>query len=108
LADVTGERCYEAELYRLKGELMLSRTRTNASVRAAESCFEQALATARQQEARSLELRAALSLARLYRDDGRHVMAHDLLIPIYERFDEGFDTADLREARDLLNVHAER
>jgi predicted ATPase len=53
-----------------------------------------------------LELRAALSLARLYRDGGRHALARDLILPIYEQFDEGFGTADLRETRDLLDLHS--
>jgi predicted ATPase len=78
----------------------------NANAEAAEACFKKALATARRLEARSLELRAALSLARLYRDGGRHALARDLILPIYEQFDEGFGTADLRETRDLLDLHS--
>ena len=107
LAESTGERCYQAELHRLKGERLLARALESGSVEA-EACFEQSLAIARQQGARSLELRTALSLARLYRDRGRHVEACNLVLPIYERFDEGFDTLDLREARDLLDLYAER
>jgi len=106
LVDVTGEHCYEAELHRLKGERLLLQTRMNANAEAAEACFKKALATARRLEARSLELRAALSLARLYRDGGRHALARDLILPIYEQFDEGFGTADLRETRDLLDLHS--
>lgn len=108
LAESTGERCYQAELYRLKGERLLARTRARAGGEAARACFEQALATARRQEALSLELRAAMSLARLHREHGRHGAACDLVMPIYQRFNEGFDTPDLCDARDLLDSCAER
>lgn len=87
---------------------MLAGARGTADVNAAETCFEQSLAIARQREALSLELRAAMSLARLYRDRGSHVPAHDLIRPIYERFEEGFETVDLLEARALLDRAVER
>jgi predicted ATPase len=103
LAESTGERWYQAELYRVKGERLLTRARDSVSVEAAESCFEQSLAIARGQEALSAELRAAMSLARLHRDRARHGLVRDLIFPIYERFEEGFNTLDLREARDLLD-----
>jgi predicted ATPase len=68
-----------------------------------ESCFEQALVTARCQSAKSFELRAAISLARLWRDQGKHHQARALLAPVYRWFTEGFDTRDLREAKALLD-----
>ena len=108
LAESTGERMYKSEICRLRGERLLRGARGSANVAAAEACFEQSLAVARQQEALSLELRAALSLARLRRDGATHVPARDLILPIYERFEEGFDTVDLREARDLLDLRPER
>jgi predicted ATPase len=108
LVESTGERMYEAELCRLRGERLLRGARDSARVEEAETCFEQSLAIARQQEALSLELRAAMSLARLRRDRARHVPVRNLILPIYERFEEGFDTVDLREARALLDLRAER
>ena len=69
----------------------------------AESCFSQALDIARRQQAKSCELRAAVSLSRLWRDQGKRKVAHELLAPIYDWFTEGFDTADLKEARALLD-----
>jgi predicted ATPase len=68
----------------------------------AEACFQQALAVARRQQAKSLELRAAMSLARLWQQQGKRDEAHELLAPIYGWFSEGFDTADMQEARALL------
>ena len=68
----------------------------------AETCFRQALDVARRQEAKSLELRAAMSLSRLWQQQGKHQEAHDLLAPVYAWFTEGFDTADLQEAKVLL------
>jgi predicted ATPase len=68
----------------------------------AEACFQQAIAIARQQSAKSLELRAAMSLARLWQQQGKQAEAHDLLTPAYDWFTEGFDTADLQEAKTLL------
>jgi predicted ATPase len=69
----------------------------------AEACFQQALAIARRQQARSLELRAAMSLARLWQQQGKRAEARELLAPIYGWFTEGFDTADLQEAKALLD-----
>jgi predicted ATPase len=96
----TGERFFEAELHRLKGELLLAHSVAN--LLEAESCFQQALAVARRQEATALELRAAMNLSRLWQQQGQRDEAHALLAPIYGRFSEGFDTADLREAKALL------
>ncbi len=103
LADVhnTG-LCYcEAELYRLKGDLLLQQAAGRDSE--AEACFRQALDAARRQQAKSLELRAAMSLSRLWQHQGKPDAAHHLLAEIYGWFTEGFDTADLREAKALLD-----
>ena len=96
----TGERFCEAELYRLKGELLLVCSAENYGE--AETCFQQALTVARRQQARSLELRATMSLARLWQQQGKRLEARALLAPIYGWFTEGFDTADLQEAKVLL------
>jgi class 3 adenylate cyclase/predicted ATPase len=101
LVDTTGERWYEPELYRLKGELLLQQSTDNATE--AEACFHHALAIARHQQAKSLELRAATSLARLWQQQGKRQEAHDLLAPVYGWFNEGFDTADLKDAKALLD-----
>jgi predicted ATPase len=101
----TGERCYEAELYRLKGELTLQRhvDRAESEVQQeSEGYFQHALDIARRQEAKSLELRAATSLAGLWQQQGKKKGARDLLAPVYHWFTEGFDTADLKEAKALL------
>jgi predicted ATPase len=95
-----GERQEEAELYRLKGELLLLPPKGDASQ--AESCFLQALDIARQQQAKSWELRATMSLARLWKKHHKRAEAHALLSEIYNWFTEGFDTADLQEAKALL------
>jgi predicted ATPase/tRNA A37 threonylcarbamoyladenosine biosynthesis protein TsaE len=97
-------RWWEAELYRLRGELL--RQRSVAQPGEAEACFQQSLAVARRQQAKSLELRATMSLSRLWQHQGKRRVAHDLLAPIYGWFTEGFDTADLREAKALLEVLA--
>jgi predicted ATPase len=100
-----GERVYEAELYRLKGEMTLQSCGghpTSAVEREAESCFEKAIEIARAQSAKSLELRAATSLARLWQQEGRDVEGRELLAPVYEWFTEGFDTKDLKDAKALL------
>jgi predicted ATPase len=89
-----------AELYRLKGELLL--TRSSEHHAEAESCFCQALEVARRQGAKSRELRAAMSLARLWQRHGKRAEARTLLAPIYGWFTEGFDTADLQDAQALL------
>jgi len=102
LVDKTGERHYEAEIYRLKGELLLQRPSNNATE--AETCFHHALDLARNQQAKSWELRAATSLARLWYQQGKRQEAHDLLAPVYHWFTEGFDTADLQEAKALLDA----
>jgi predicted ATPase len=127
----TGERYYEAELYRLKGQLTLQKLSVASSqlseksrvgsahhdvtgVEAgtvggahpteeeAEACFLKALDVARQQQAKSLELRAATSLARLWRQQGKTAEARALLTPVYSWFTEGFDTKDLQEAKALI------
>ena len=100
LVRTSGERRKEAELYRLKGELLLARSPEHH--RQAEACFHQALALARRQQAKSLELRAAMSLSRLWQQQGKRGEARELLAPIYGWFIEGFDTADLQEAKALL------
>jgi len=98
----TGERFYEAELSRLQGELLL--VQSTPQTAEAETCFHQALDIARRQQAKSLELRAALSLSRLWQQQGKREDAHQLLAPIYGWFTEGFDTLDLQEARALLQA----
>jgi predicted ATPase len=94
------EHLYEAEVYRLKGELLLQQSAAQQGE--AEACFQQALAVARSQQAKSWELRAAMSLVRLWQRQGKRAEARDLLAPIYNWFTEGFDTADLQEAKMLL------
>ena len=94
------ERWWEAEVARLRGVLLLQQEGTPPTE--AEACFQQALAIARHQEAKSLELRAAMSLARLWQQQGQRDEARELLTPIYGWFTEGFDTADLQEAKALL------
>jgi predicted ATPase len=98
--DRGGERRFEAELHRLKGNLLLTCAADKDAE--AETCFHQALALARHQQAKSLELRAATSLARLWQSQGKRQDASDLLAPVYGWFTEGFDTADLKEAKVLL------
>jgi predicted ATPase len=102
LSESTGERYYQSELYRLKGERLLTRARQH-DIEAATACFEQSLAIARHQGALSLELRAAVSLIRLHQGRSRSAMAHDVILPVYERFREGFDTLDLRDAHGLFD-----
>ncbi len=94
-------RYYEAELYRLKGKLLLQQ-QVVSNVHQAEACFHQALDVARRQQAKSLELRAAVSLSRLWQRQGKRNEARQLLAEIYGWFTEGFDTADLLEAKALL------
>jgi predicted ATPase/class 3 adenylate cyclase len=96
------ERWWEAEISRLRGVLLLRQPGTPQAE--AEECFQQAMVVARLQEARSLELRAATSLSRLWQQQGKCQEAHDLLAPVYGWFTEGFDTADLQEARALLET----
>jgi predicted ATPase len=94
----TDERCDEAELCRLRGDLLTAMDDRSA----AEQCYHQALAVAERQSAKPFKLRAATSLARLWRDQGKRTEAHDLLAPVYNWFTEGFDTPVLKEAKALL------
>jgi len=96
------ERFYEADLHRLQGELLL-RQSEEAGLEA-EACFHRALDIARHQQAKSLELRAATSLARLWQQQDKHAKAYQLLAGVYGWFSEGFDTADLQEAKELLEA----
>jgi predicted ATPase len=117
----TGERYWEAELYRIKGELTLHKSRVGSAHHAetvteagtvghahptaedeAEACFLKAIAIARKQQAKSLELRAVMSLAQLWQSYGKGREAHQMLSEIYNWFTEGFDTKDLQEAKALL------
>ena len=100
--EITKERWCEAEAYRFAGEIALQ-SPTPDTVKA-EAYFERALAVARQQRAKSWELRAAMSLARLRRDQGNVAQARDLLAPVYDWFTEGFETHDLKEAKALLGT----
>ena len=131
IVDKNEERFYEAELYRLKGELTLAQSsvqslesgvQTNQKAKGktqkakvlnpksqipdphseAEACFLKAIDIARKQQAKSLELRATTSLARLWQYQGKQVEAHEMLAAIYNWFREGFDTKDLQEAKALL------
>jgi predicted ATPase len=106
LVDRTGERFYEAELYRLKGELTLVQSRVQSPAssvqKEAEEYFLKAIEIARRQQAKSLELRAATSLARVWQQQGKRAEAHRMLSEIYNWFTEGFDTKDLQEAKALL------
>lgn len=100
IVDNTGERNWEAELHRRKGDLLL--IQQGQKVGEAEECFRQALDIARRQQAKSLELRAAMSLSRLWQQQGKRDEARQMLAEIYGWFTEGFDTADLQEAKVLL------
>jgi class 3 adenylate cyclase/tetratricopeptide (TPR) repeat protein len=99
IAYYNGERFFEAELYRLKARVLLARGAPDAE---AEALLDRALQTARGQQARSLELRAATDLARLWRSQGKRIEARDVLEPIYGRFGEGFGTPDVKEAAAML------
>ena len=99
--ETTKERWCEAEVHRIAGEIALMSPERNAAK--AEAYFERALAIAREQKAKSWELRAAMSMARLWRDQGKRQQARDLLAPVYGWFTEGFDTLDLKEAKALLD-----
>jgi len=101
----TDERHWEAELYRLKGELLLMQghdAEAEASLHQAESCFQHAVEVARRQSAKSWELRATVSLCRLWQVQGRMDEARQMLAEVYGWFTEGFDTPDLQEAKALL------
>jgi predicted ATPase len=95
--DTTKERWWEAEVNRIAGEVALK-----SDAAKAQAYFERSLAVARQQQAKSWELRASMSLARLWRDQGKAQQARELLAPVYGWFTEGFDTLDLKEAKALL------
>jgi len=103
-----GEKCYLAEVYRVKGELILMRAEEEVghseapAVREAEACFQQSIQIAQQQKAKSYELRTAMSLARLYQKQDQLEAARDLLAPVFSSFTEGSDTGDLCEAKALL------
>ena len=119
--DRTGERTYEAELYRLKGTLTLQQANQKSkgksqkskvepntehftpSTQEAEACFLKAIEIARKQSAKSFELRAVMSLARLWQQQGKQHAARDMLSAIYNWFTEGFETKDLQEAKTLLD-----
>ena len=118
VVDNNEEHFYEAELYRLKGELTLQQFKVQGSKfnvatprslipnpqaeAEAAACFLKAIDIARKQQAKSLELRAVMSLARLWQHQGKCTEARELLAPVYGWFTEGFDTADLQEAKALL------
>jgi predicted ATPase len=101
VAETTKEKWCEAEVHRVAGEIALLSPEPDATK--AQAYFERSLAIAREQQAKSWELRAATSLARLCRDQGKRQEAHDLLAPIYGWFTEGFDTLDLKQAKALLD-----
>ena len=120
MTDRNGEQCYQAELYRLKGELLFKQSNPRALIQTAtgrtvviepersanvnaERCFHHSIKIAQRQKAKGLELRAAISLARLYQEQSKQREASDLLAQIYAQFAEGFDTRDLREAKALLD-----
>ncbi len=101
LIDGGQQNSFRAETYRLKGELLLRQDTANTSQ--AKVDFQQAFDTAHQQQAKSLELRAAMSLARLWQSQAKYQDAYDLLAAVYEWFTEGFDTTDLKDAKNLLH-----
>ena len=116
IVHATGQHVYEAELHRLQGELLLQSgvqdlasgvltpdARLQTLYAEAEAYFQHALDVSHRQQAKSLELRAAMSLSRLWQRQGKRAEAHRLLAPIYGWFTEGFDTADLQEAKTLLD-----
>jgi predicted ATPase len=100
MVQTTNESWYEAEANRVAGEI--ARKSPEPEPSKAQAYFERALAVAREQQARSWELRAAMSIARLWRDQGKMRQARELLAPIYGWFTEGFDTRDLKDAKVLL------
>jgi predicted ATPase len=99
--DKSGGNWYEADIHRLQGECLLVQSSDNHT--AAETCFHHALDIARHQQAKSFELRAATSLARLWQSQGKRQETHDLLAPVYYCFTEGFDTPDRKDAKALLD-----
>ncbi len=104
VAEKNDDRCHEAELYRLKGELLLAESRDET---AAEDCFRRAIETARRQQSKAWELRATMSLARLWQRQGRRDEARDALAAIYGTYTEGFTTPDLVDAKALVECLAE-
>ena len=109
--DKSGERRWEAELYRLKGQLTLQQSKVQSprsKVEEAEECFQKAIEIARHQSAKSLELRAVMSLSRLWQQQGKKEEARHMLAEIYGWFTEGFDTKDLQEAKTLLEELGEQ
>jgi predicted ATPase len=104
--ETTKEKWCESEIHQIAGEIALKSPKLD--VAKAEVYFERALAVARAQRAKSLELRAAMSIARLWRDQGKTQQARELLAPVYGWFTEGFDTRDLTEAKTLLGELAAR
>ena len=103
--ETSNERWFEAEANRIAGQIILLSREPNTAK--AQAYFERALQIGRRQQAKSWELRAAISMARLWSDQGKREQAHALLAPIYGWFTEGFDTSDLKEARGLLDeLHA--
>ena len=99
--ETTKETWYEADVHRIAGEIALMSPEPDTA--RAEDCFERALEVARAQQAKSWELRAATSMARLWREQGKRDEARELLAPVYGWFTEGFDTRDLKEAKVLLD-----
>jgi predicted ATPase len=99
------ERWWEAEIHRLRGVLLQRQPRTPQEE--VETWLQRALEVARRQQAKFLELRAAMSLARLWQRQGKCTAAYELLAPVYNWFTEGFDTADLQEAKTLLDALSE-
>jgi predicted ATPase len=100
MIETAKERWFEAEANRIAGDIALKSPKPDTAK--AEAYFERALAVARVQQAKSWELRAAMSMARLWRDQGKRDEARELLAPVYGWFTEGFDTLDLKEAKALL------
>ena len=101
MLEATKERWQEAEVNRTSGEIALMSPKRDAAK--AEACFKRALAVARAQRAKSFELRAAMSVARLWREQGKRDEAREILAPVYGGFTEGFDTLDLKQAKALLD-----
>jgi tetratricopeptide (TPR) repeat protein len=101
MVETTKETWYEADVHRIAGEIALMSPEPDAAK--AEACFERAFAIARAQQAKSFELRAAMSMARLWRDQAKRDEARELLAPVYGWFTEGFDTLDLKQAKALLD-----
>jgi predicted ATPase len=101
MVETTKQTWYEAEVHRIAGEIALMSPERDAAK--ADACFERALAVARAQQAKSWELRAAICMARLWREQGKRDEARELLAPVYGWFTEGFDTLDLKQAKALLD-----